>query len=185
MEIPVLNTGQLQIALDALELARIHEEIMPNLVARGIAALPLTRRQLLAEEPLLANAVLGGLLLPTELAIEPELLMKALRTILLRGRRDGKSQLSQPRTQLPEDGGSRAMTSSGNAYVHSIGPDDSMRFSGPLARTTIISPRAMPWPAPCPMTRRANVAPSTRSSLLPVVMNGASSASSPMPWPSP
>jgi glycine oxidase len=87
MEIPVLNTGQLQIALDALELARIHEEIMPNLVARGIAALPLTRRQLLAEEPLLANAVLGGLLLPTELAIEPELLMKALRTILLRDER--------------------------------------------------------------------------------------------------
>jgi len=39
---------------------------------------------LLAEEPLLTDAVLGGLLLPTELAIEPELLMKALRTILLR-----------------------------------------------------------------------------------------------------
>src|SRR5256885_15197993 len=80
IDIPLLTNGQLQIALDALELTRIHEQIIPKLEAQGVPALPLTRRQLLAEEPLLTKDAKGGLLLPAELAVEPRLLMQALRT---------------------------------------------------------------------------------------------------------
>jgi glycine oxidase len=87
MDIPVLDTGQLQIALDELELARIHEQILPKLVARRVTAVPLTRQQLLAEEPLLTDDAIGGLLLPAELAIEPRTLMRALSVILLRDER--------------------------------------------------------------------------------------------------
>jgi glycine oxidase len=82
LDIPVLSNGQLQIALDTVELARIHEQIIPALAAQGVPALPLGKRQLSAEEPLLTKAAKGGLLLPAELAIEPQLLMRALRTIL-------------------------------------------------------------------------------------------------------
>lgn len=87
MDIPVLGTGQLHVALDEPELARMAEEIVPKLTPRGMAVLPLTRRELLAEEPLLSDAVLGGLLFPDELAIEPGHLMRALRRILLGDRR--------------------------------------------------------------------------------------------------
>jgi glycine oxidase len=83
----VLNNGQLQIAMDTLELARIHEQIIPTLAAQGVPAIPLTQRELSAEEPLLTRDVKGGLLLPAELAIEPRLLMQALRTILRRDER--------------------------------------------------------------------------------------------------
>lgn len=82
LDIPVLNNGQLQIALDDMELTRIQDEVIPAFAAQGVSVVPLTRRELLTEEPYLTKAVLGGLLLPTELAIEPQLLMRALRTIL-------------------------------------------------------------------------------------------------------
>ena len=78
----MLTNGQLQIALDPMELARIHDQIIPKLEAQRVPVLPLTRRQLLAEEPLLTKQAVGGLLLPAELAVEPQLLMQALRTIL-------------------------------------------------------------------------------------------------------
>jgi glycine oxidase len=84
LEIPVLDTGQLQIAIDATELERFEEEVAPALRSQGAPVESLSKRQLLAEEPLLSTSVLGGLLLPAELAIEPELLMKALRAILLK-----------------------------------------------------------------------------------------------------
>lgn len=87
LDIPVLTNGQLQVALDALELARIHDQIIPKLEAQRVPVLPLTRRQLLAEEPLLTKEAKGGLLLPAELAVEPQILMQALRTILQRDER--------------------------------------------------------------------------------------------------
>ena len=89
LEIPVLSTGQLQIALDMPELSRIHEQIIPKLAERGVMAYPLSKRQLLAEEPLVTNDALGGMLLPDELAIEPRLLMQALSGILLSDERVG------------------------------------------------------------------------------------------------
>lgn len=82
-DVPVLATGQLQVALSPEEMADLTEMTAPLLRARGVPITVLDRSELLAREPLLTGRALGGILMPTELAIEPPLLMDALRTILL------------------------------------------------------------------------------------------------------
>jgi glycine oxidase len=86
-EIPVLTTGQLQIAFGSAELERLHDQVMPGSGANGAPVLVLSRDELLAQEPLVSSTATGALLLPAELAIEPSRLMAALRQIMLRDAR--------------------------------------------------------------------------------------------------
>jgi glycine oxidase len=86
-DIPVLGTGLLQAAFDPTQLDHLHETIPQMLSRRGVRSQPLSKEQLRAREPEIGPEVLGGLYTPSELAVEPALVLHALRRILTRDER--------------------------------------------------------------------------------------------------
>ncbi|GAA0360079.1 glycine oxidase ThiO [Actinoallomurus spadix] len=93
VDVHVLGTGQLQVATDPGELRRLHGSMLPALTARGVDVVALDAAQVRRAEPALTGDVLGGLLLPDELALEPALLIDGLRAML---RRDPRVDLLLP-----------------------------------------------------------------------------------------
>jgi glycine oxidase len=82
VDVPILATGDLQVALSESEQARIEDVLLPQWRRHGFDVRQLTRRELGEEEPLLTRAAVAGYLLPAELALEPCRLMAALTTLL-------------------------------------------------------------------------------------------------------
>lgn len=82
IDIPVLTTGDIQVAMNEREYARLEEKVAPEWRALGFDVRSLTRAQLRDKEPSLNQSALGGFLLPAELALEPPRLMVALSAVL-------------------------------------------------------------------------------------------------------
>ena len=84
IKIDILGSGQIQVALQEEEMARLDTIIAPAWEARGFNVSRMSARELLSHEPLLSNSVLGGYLLREEFALEPRVLMRALEILLER-----------------------------------------------------------------------------------------------------
>ncbi|WP_424536127.1 NAD(P)/FAD-dependent oxidoreductase [Sphaerisporangium viridialbum] len=82
IQVPLLSTGALQIALDDEEMTRLQEEVLPRWRAIEAKVEPLSRHEVLRVEPLISEEVRGGFHLPTELALEPTRLMSSLSAAL-------------------------------------------------------------------------------------------------------
>ncbi len=80
--VPLLAGGDLQVALDDTEMDRLKNEVLPKWRRSPFAVEQLTGAEVRELEPLLSDAVVGGFLLPDELALDPHELMGALRTAL-------------------------------------------------------------------------------------------------------
>ncbi|MCC5581523.1 FAD-dependent oxidoreductase [Microtetraspora sp. AC03309] len=83
-EVAVLDGGDIQVALDDDEMTRLETVVLPKWVASPFAVEQLTAAEARSLEPLLSEAVVGGFLLPEELALDPRELMEALRRTMER-----------------------------------------------------------------------------------------------------
>jgi len=81
-KVHVLKGGDIQVALDDVELARLQNDVLPKWKASPFAVEQLTAREARDLEPLLSEKVVGGFLLPEELALDPRELMTSLREAL-------------------------------------------------------------------------------------------------------
>lgn len=83
--IHVLSTGQLQVALSDSEMIRITDELVPVWISEGFSTIVLDRAETLEREPSLSESVVGSVLLPIEIAVDPPeialSLVEALRTL--------------------------------------------------------------------------------------------------------
>jgi glycine oxidase len=86
VEVPVLEGGDIQVALDEAEMQRLETHVLPQWKNSPFAVERLTAADAKALEPLLSDAVIGGFLLPDELALDPRELMTALVKTLAAGR---------------------------------------------------------------------------------------------------
>lgn len=77
-KINLLDTGQLQVALSEEEMSRIENELVPVWTSEGFTSYVLDRAESLAVEPLLGPGVVGSVLLPVEIAVEPMEIVRAL-----------------------------------------------------------------------------------------------------------
>ncbi|GAA3814248.1 glycine oxidase ThiO [Sphaerisporangium flaviroseum] len=84
-EVPVLEGGDIQVALDEVEMQRLETQVLPRWKNSPFAVERLTAADAKALEPLLSDAVIGGFLLPDELALDPRELMAALVKTLAAG----------------------------------------------------------------------------------------------------
>ncbi len=82
VSVPVLEGGDIQVALDDVEMARLETDVLPKWKNSPFAVEQLTAADARSLEPLLSDAVVGGFLLPEELALDPRELMVALRATL-------------------------------------------------------------------------------------------------------
>jgi glycine oxidase len=80
--IPVLDTGQLQVALTESEMTRIARDLLPAWDAEGFETIVLSAAETLSAEPSLTKDVHGSVLLPIEFALEPRRLIHALAVTL-------------------------------------------------------------------------------------------------------
>jgi glycine oxidase len=78
IDVPVLGSGQLQVALDEVEMRRIVDELVPSWEREGFETQVLDSAVSHAVEPRLGPEVVGSVLLPIEVALEPARLMEAL-----------------------------------------------------------------------------------------------------------
>ncbi|MFI8276194.1 NAD(P)/FAD-dependent oxidoreductase [Streptomyces sp. NPDC085929] len=85
--VPFLDSGLLQVALDPSEQQRVKEQLVPQWVEQGFRVEQLDARTTAHAEPLLSPAVLSAVRLPGEGALEPRVLMSALREVLRRNPR--------------------------------------------------------------------------------------------------
>jgi glycine oxidase len=81
-DVPILTTGDLQVALSETEQARLENVVLPRWRRLGYDVRPLSRTELRAEEPLLTGGAVAGYLWTSELALEPPRLMAAFRRLL-------------------------------------------------------------------------------------------------------
>ncbi|GIH47559.1 NAD(P)/FAD-dependent oxidoreductase [Microbispora rosea] len=86
VEVPVLDGGDIQVALDEAEMERLESKVLPQWKNSPFAVERLTAADARSLEPLLSERVVGGFLLPEELALDPRVLMAALATAVLSGR---------------------------------------------------------------------------------------------------
>ncbi|MEU3772628.1 FAD-dependent oxidoreductase [Streptomyces sp. NPDC032472] len=84
IEVPFLDSGLLQVALDPVEQRRVQEQLVPQWVEQGFRVEQLDAGVLGVTEPLLAPGVLSAVRLPSEGALEPRVLMAALGTVVRR-----------------------------------------------------------------------------------------------------
>ena len=82
ISIDTLDTGQIQVALQPEELARLDDVVAPAWKSHGFDIVKITRDELRTREPLLSDQVLGGYLLKAEFALEPAVLMRALQHVI-------------------------------------------------------------------------------------------------------
>lgn len=87
LPVPVLTGGDLQVALDETEMERLLGEVLPAWQDSPFDVKPLTAAEAKELEPLLSDAVVGGFLLPSELALDPRELMASLSRALERSSR--------------------------------------------------------------------------------------------------
>lgn len=85
VEVPVLDGGDIQVALDDAEMERLETKVLPQWKNSPFAVERLTATDARSLEPLLSERVVGGFLLPEELALDPRVLMAALATAVLSG----------------------------------------------------------------------------------------------------
>lgn len=85
IRVPVLNGGDIQVALDEAEMERLETKVLPRWKNSPFAVERLTAADARSLEPLLSERVVGGFLLPEELALDPRVLMAALATAVLSG----------------------------------------------------------------------------------------------------
>ncbi|MEW9533411.1 NAD(P)/FAD-dependent oxidoreductase [Microbispora sp. NPDC049125] len=84
IEVPVLEGGDIQVALDEPEMERLETQVLPKWKNSPFAVERLTAGDARELEPLLSETVVGGFLLPDELALDPRELMAALAATLSR-----------------------------------------------------------------------------------------------------
>jgi glycine oxidase len=84
LDIPVVSSGQLQVALSDAEFNALVAGILPVWAAEGFTTHALNRAETLDREPLLGPKVAGSLLLPIEIALEPAQLVDGLLACLNR-----------------------------------------------------------------------------------------------------
>jgi len=82
MQIPVLDSGQLQVALTDDEMERILRSLLPSWEEEGFETIVLSATETLRVEPSLNRELCGSVLLPIEFALEPVILMNALTVAL-------------------------------------------------------------------------------------------------------
>jgi glycine oxidase len=82
LEIPVVSSGQLQVALSDAEMSALLTGVLPVWTSEGFITHVLDRRQTLEREPLLGPKVAGSLLMPIEIALEPATLVDGLLACL-------------------------------------------------------------------------------------------------------
>ncbi|GII27506.1 NAD(P)/FAD-dependent oxidoreductase [Planotetraspora mira] len=80
----VLDGGDIQVALDDAAMTRLETDVLPQWKNSPFAVVRLTAADAKELEPLLSDAVVGGFLLPEELALDPRELMVALGRTLTR-----------------------------------------------------------------------------------------------------
>ncbi|GII88625.1 glycine oxidase ThiO [Sphaerisporangium siamense] len=85
VDVPVLQGGDIQVALDETEMRRLEDEVLPRWTGSPFEVVRLTAAEAREREPMLSEAVIGGFLLPEELALDPMLLMESLTTALKAG----------------------------------------------------------------------------------------------------
>ncbi|GIH58528.1 glycine oxidase ThiO [Microbispora rosea subsp. aerata] len=86
VEVPVLDGGDIQVALDDDEMRRLESKVLPQWQNSPFAVVQLSAAEARSLEPLLSERVVGGFLLPEELALDPRVLMAALTGAVLSGR---------------------------------------------------------------------------------------------------
>jgi glycine/D-amino acid oxidase-like deaminating enzyme len=79
----MVSSGQLQVALSEVEFNALVEGILPVWASEGFTTRVLDRRDTLDREPLLGPKVVGSLLLPIEIALEPARLVDGLLDCLI------------------------------------------------------------------------------------------------------
>ncbi|MFC6086478.1 NAD(P)/FAD-dependent oxidoreductase [Sphaerisporangium aureirubrum] len=84
--LPVLEGGDIQVALDETEMERLVTEVLPQWRELPFKISQLSAAEARELEPLLSESVVGGFLLPEELALDPRDLMAALARTLACGR---------------------------------------------------------------------------------------------------
>ncbi|MCT9929594.1 FAD-dependent oxidoreductase [Planotetraspora sp. A-T 1434] len=82
----VLDGGDIQVALNEKEMERLETRVLPLWKNSPFAVVRLTASDVKELEPKLSDAVVGGFLLPEELALDPRELMVALAATLTAGR---------------------------------------------------------------------------------------------------
>ncbi|ETK32341.1 NAD(P)/FAD-dependent oxidoreductase [Microbispora sp. ATCC PTA-5024] len=80
--VPLLDGGDIQVALDEAEMERLETEVLPVWTNSPFAVERLTAADARGLEPLLSESVAGGFLLPDELALDPRDLLAALAATL-------------------------------------------------------------------------------------------------------
>lgn len=85
VSVPVLQGGDIQVALDEAEMERLETQVLPQWKNSPFAVERLTAADARSLEPLLSERVVGGFLLPEELALDPRVLMAALSGAVLAG----------------------------------------------------------------------------------------------------
>ena len=117
VDVPILTTGDIQVALSEAEQARIEDVLLPRWRGRGYSVQPLTPRELADKEPLLTRNAVAGYLLSAELALEPRRLMVALAT-LLETEPNVRIRLNSQVTGVDADSTDAAITLSDGTVVH-------------------------------------------------------------------
>ncbi|WP_182882809.1 NAD(P)/FAD-dependent oxidoreductase [Microbispora sp. H10949] len=83
LTVPVLEGGDIQVALDEAEMERLESEVLPEWKNSPFQVVRLTAADARDLEPLLSDRVVGGFLLPQELALDPRVLMASLGRAVL------------------------------------------------------------------------------------------------------
>ncbi|GAA4559454.1 NAD(P)/FAD-dependent oxidoreductase [Planotetraspora kaengkrachanensis] len=80
--VDLLEGGDIQVALDDEAMTHLESEVLPKWAKSPFTVEPLTAAEVRQLEPLLSETLVGGFLLPDELALDPRELMHALNTLL-------------------------------------------------------------------------------------------------------
>lgn len=81
-EVHVLSSGQLQVALTDEEMGRIVDDLVPVWLSEGFETIILNRAETLKREPSLGTSVIGSVLLPIEIAVDPPEIAQGLLAAL-------------------------------------------------------------------------------------------------------
>ncbi|MBP2707023.1 FAD-dependent oxidoreductase [Microbispora sp. RL4-1S] len=114
LEVPLLEGGDIQVALDDAGMERLDTELLPRWKNSPFKVERLGPAEARELEPLLSEAVVGGFLLPDELALDPRELMSALAATL--GRSGRVRVLTEARATAVTSGprGARVYLASGD-----------------------------------------------------------------------
>ncbi|MER6255570.1 FAD-dependent oxidoreductase [Streptomyces sp. NPDC001584] len=112
--VPFLDSGLLQVALDHTEERRVQEQLVPQWVNQGFRVEQLDAGSTADAEPLLSPHVLSAVRLPSEGALEPRVLMSALREVIRRDPRIEVVASARVRKVTPASQGVEVLLESGH-----------------------------------------------------------------------